>query len=761
MQLPMKKLVTLFAMTAALTVLGKEYHVSVQGNDVNDGSKSKPFKTISAAALRAQPGDVITVHAGVYRERINPPRGGTSDKQRIIYQAGPGEKVVISGSEPVQGWEKVQGDTWKVTLPNAFFGRFNPYADLIHGDWFSPQGRPHHTGAVYLKGDCLVEAARLDEVLKPAGKTPLWYAQVDGASEDGPGYLLNIASFRVGALPAVPADQSAARHGTQLAPCSEGGKCVGYIRNNDWVRYDGVDFGAGADSVEFRAAAVAGAGGQIELHLGQADGELLGACEVAVTGDWQKWQSFTAKIKPTAGKQNLCLVFKWLPQPKVVVPAHSTVIYAQFPGLNPNEQPVEINVRQTVFTPDKTGIDYLTVRGFDLRNAAPPWAPPTAGQLGVVSAYWCKGWIIESNEISYSTCCGIALGKYSDEWDNRAESAEGYVGTLTRALTNGWNKATVGGHVVRNNHIHHCGQTGVVGSLGCSFSTVTGNVIHDIHLGQSFGGAEMAGIKFHGAIDVVISHNHIYRCGDAAGIWLDWMGQGGQVVGNLLHDNIGGCGDIFLEMQHGPLLMANNLLLSKRLSFALNSQGVAFAHNVIRGPIRNHRADTRLTPFHPAHSTQVAGLYPAANGDSGDHRFYNNLFVAPCNLQVMDTSALPCFAAGNVFTGGAQPSKFDTDALLKPDVAADLTLTEKPDGWYLDINLDPAWATEQAHQPVTTDLLGKASVPGAAYENPDGSPVLINTDYFGKKRSRTNPFPGPFELSGAGKQTLKVWPVSN
>ncbi|MCX6930685.1 MAG: carbohydrate-binding protein, partial [Verrucomicrobia bacterium] len=566
-------------------------------------------------------------------------------------QAAPGEKVVITGSEPIKGWEKLAGDTWKVTLPNAFFGSFNPYAELIHGDWFGDNGRRHHPGAIYLNGNWLVEAAHLDEALKPAGKTPLWYAQVDGVSEDGPEYIMNIASLRVGTAPVIPAEKSAARHGTQLAPCTEGGQCVGFIRKNDWVRYDGVDFGTGTDKVEFRAAAAPGTGGQIELRLDKADGELLGTCDVSVTGDWQKWQTFAAKIKPTEGKKNLCLVFKWLPQPKAVVPANSTVIYAQFPGVNPNEQPVEINVRQTVFTPARTNIDYITVRGFDLRNAATPWAPPSAAQYGIVSAFWCKGWIIENNEISYSKCCGVALGKYGDEFDNTngAGSADPYTDCVRRALTNGWNKATVGSHLVRNNHIHHCGQTGVVGSLGCSFSTVTGNVIHDIHLNQLFGGAEMAGIKFHGAIDVVISHNHIYRCGDVGGIWLDWMAKGAQVMGNLLHDNVGGCGDIFFEMQHGPILVANNLMLSKGSAFALNSQGIAFAYNLITGPIGNHCGDDRSTPYHPAHSTQLAGLYNARKGDSGDHRFYNNLFVAPCKLKALDNSVLPCFAAGNVF----------------------------------------------------------------------------------------------------------------
>ncbi len=74
---------------------------------------------------------------------------------------------------------KVQDNVWRVTLPNPFFGGFNPYSDFIHGDWFNPKGREHHTGAVYLNGDWLIEAAKLEEVLKPTATTPLWFAQVD------------------------------------------------------------------------------------------------------------------------------------------------------------------------------------------------------------------------------------------------------------------------------------------------------------------------------------------------------------------------------------------------------------------------------------------------------------------------------------------------------------------------------------------------------------------------------------------------------
>jgi uncharacterized protein YgiM (DUF1202 family) len=111
-----------------------EFHVAPSGNDANPGTQAAPLRTIQRAADLAQPGDAITVHEGVYRERINPPRGGQSDQKRIVYQAAPGEKVEIKGSEAVKNWVKVQDDVWKATLPNSFFGGFNPYSDLIRGD---------------------------------------------------------------------------------------------------------------------------------------------------------------------------------------------------------------------------------------------------------------------------------------------------------------------------------------------------------------------------------------------------------------------------------------------------------------------------------------------------------------------------------------------------------------------------------------------------------------------------------------------------
>ncbi|HPA18003.1 MAG TPA: carbohydrate-binding protein [Verrucomicrobiae bacterium] len=738
-----------------------ELHVAVGGDDASAGTVKAPLRTIQRAAEHAQPGDVITVHAGVYRERVNPPRGGESESRRIVYQAAPGEKVEIKGSEVVKNWTRVKGDVWSVAIPNAFFGNFNPYNDLIRGDWFNPKGREHHTGAVYLNGEWLIEAATLEEVLDPGKRGA-------AAGGGGGGMLLNVAWLRPGAgggeAGRIPAVRYAAQQGVKNAPCAEGGECIGWLEDGDWARYEGVDFGSGAERLEIRAASQA-RGGQVQVWLNAPDGELLGACSVPNTGGWQSWSTFAAAVKPLSGVRTLCLVFRAVPGIAVPdaplwfgrVDGSNTTIWAQFKGIDPNEQLVEINVRRTVFYPDKPGRNYITVRGFTMRDAATPWAPPTAEQPGLIGTHWSKGWIIEDNVVSHSTCCGIALGKHGDEFDNTsANSAEGYVKTIERAHAHpiAWTKANIGGHVVRNNTVSHCEQAGIVGSLGCSFSTVTGNTIHDIHVRRLFSGAEMAGIKFHAAIDTEISRNHIYRT--TRGLWLDWMAQGTRVTRNLFHDNI--TEDLFVEVDHGPFLVDNNIFLSPNTLLDM-SEGGAYAHNLITGKIVSSEESRRQTPYHPAHSTVVAGM---ADIKGGDNRYYNNIFVgagaAPAEsskkddrhrrvagygLWVYDTREFPLQTGGNVYYNGARPYAKEAGPVVATGFDPKVALVDQSLRMVLD---GAAQAAKTAV--VTTERLGKAKIPGLPYENPDGSPIKIDTDYLGKERDAAHPAPGPFENPG-------------
>lgn len=58
---------------------------------------------------------------------------------------------------------------------------------------------------------------------------------------------------------------------------------------------------------------------------------------------------------------------------------------------------------------------------------------------------------------------------------------------------------------------------------------------------------------------------------------------------------------------------------------------------------------------------------------------------------------------------------------------------------------------------ITTELLEKTKMPREGYENSDGSPLIIDTDYFGNERATTNPSAGPFENPRKGLHMLKVW----
>lgn len=757
----MKVFITALTIMAACVFTGcvntNEYHVSTSaGLDGNPGTRLKPFKTISAAASIAQPGDTVTVHEGVYRERINPPRGGESEKKRITYQSAKGDKVVIKGSEIVKGWRKVQNDTWKVTLDNSFFGDLNPYSDLIRGDWFNPKGRQHHTGAVYLDDHWMIEASKIEDVMQPVGKAVSSY--ISGYSQ----YLVNVAWLEVvddskkGAR--ISAVNFASNHGIQTAACDEGGQCIGWIERGDWVSYEKVDFGRNSKEIEIRTSS-GEHGGIIEVRLDGPDGELIGSCKVPNTGGWQKWASLKPEIKPTSGVKTVCLVFRGSEPKKQAgvqlwfakVDSANTTIWAQFKDVNPNESQVEINVRQSVFYPEKPGMNYITVRGFTMMHAATNWAPPTAEQIGLVGTHWSKGWIIEHNDISYSTCVGVTLGKHGDEFDNTsANTAGGYVKTIERGLSNGWSKENIGHHVVRNNHISYCEQAGIVGSLGPVFCTVTNNTIHDIHVRRLFTGAEMAGIKFHGAVDTLISNNHIYRTN--RGIWLDWMSQGTRVTGNLLHDN-GPGEDVFVEVNHGPFVVDNNFLLS-RLSLWVNSQGCAYVHNLITGRVRVLTGERRQTPYLKEHSTEIAGL---ADNLSGDERYYNNLIVN-IGLSEYDPTKLPMFTGGNVYLSGAKPHSRERSALIAEDFEPGIKLQEKSDCWQLEMAVDPTWASKQKRDIVTTGTLGKAKVPDLPYVKPNGTDYRFDTDYFGKKRNTDNPAPGPFEFSNKKVIHMKVWP---
>ena len=613
----------------------REYHVSKTGNDSNPGSISEPFLTISKAAGIAVPGDTITVHAGTYREWVNPAHGGESDTNRIVYRAAPGEKVEIKGSEVITTWEELGDGVWKVVLPNSFFQDYNPYKDSIFGDWFYDMGRIHHTGEVFLNGKSLYEKKSLDLVFNPIPNTSI------------------------------------------------------------------------ADTL-----------GSSYTWYCESDEE-------------------------------------------------STTIWAKFHQYHPNEELTEISLRRACFYPEKPGINYLTISGFHFSQAATQWGAPTAEQVGMISTHWNKGWIIEHNVISDSKCSGITLGKERGSGHNLWSADNGnvnndgnihYIEVVFTVLRMGWNKEHIGSHIVRNNTIFNCEQTGICGSMGASFSVIENNHIYNIWTKRQFTGAEIGGIKLHAPVDALIKRNRIHDTG--RGLWLDWMTQGTRVTGNIFYNN--DLEDLFSEVNHGPYVVDNNIFLSP-YSLKIQSEGGAFVHNLISGIVYTWPEPNRFTPYFLPHSTDIKGLTTIFGGDD---RYYNNIFVGRSyntsgadhhfGLEGYKNCRLPVWIEGNIYYNEAMPSDKDKKSINSPSYDPDLTLLEEAEHGYLQFTFHDSYYRHQVDI-VTTELLGKAKIPKANFDLPDGSPLRIDHDYFGSVRTEKRNHAGPFSALNKGKVVLGVW----
>ena len=467
----------------------------------------------------------------------------------------------------------------------------------------------------------------------------------------------------------------------------------------------------------------------------------------------------------------------------------NTVIYANFHGADPNKELTEINVRRSCFFPEKVGLNYITVRGFEMAHAACGWAPPTADQPALLGANWSKGWIIENNVIHDAKCSGISIGKEESTGQNlstRINDKPGYQyqwETVCLGLQRGWSRELTGSHIIRGNEIYDCGQTGIVGHMGCVFSQIYDNHIYNIAVKHEFFGQEIAGIKLHAPIDVQIHHNCIHNC--SLGTWLDWQAQGTRVSNNLYYANEK---DLKIEVTHGPCLVDNNIFASD-YSIDNWAQGTAYVQNLFGGVMHKKEVLNRATPYHFSHTTQIAG---AAMVYGGDDRIYQNIFLGgtklPNNaasntcfsgtagyegcpesmeeyLALIEASPYvnferylytkqPAYINGNVYLKGA--SAFGKE---KKKFASEkdpgMRIVIKEDGVYLEIHVEDGLFNMDT-EIIDTVKLGAVRIVGEAYVTPEGADIVLDTDYNGNTRGK-HPVPGPLENLTEGYNCVKVW----
>lgn len=468
------------------------------------------------------------------------------------------------------------------------------------------------------------------------------------------------------------------------------------------------------------------------------------------------------------------------------VERENTVIYANFHGFNPNEECVEINVRKCCFFPEVTGLNYITVRGFEMAQAATSWAPPTAEQLGIIGPHWSKGWIIENNIFHDAKCSAVCLGKEKTTGDNeftKWQIKPGYqyqMEAVFLAKHIGWDKERIGSHIVRNNVIYDCGQNGVVGHMGCVFSEIYGNEIYRIGVKREYFGWEIAGIKFHAAIDVQIRNNYIHHCTE--GLWLDWQAQGTRVSSNIFDKN---AKDIKIEVTHGPCLVDNNIFTGDYF-FENAAQGSAFVHNICGGFMSHWQALNRSTPYHLPHSTDLLGTTLVYGNDD---RWYHNIFIggqtpdkmygtlhydgAPTSLEkyIERVQALgngdvenfekvkqPVYIDENVYLRGAVPFDREVEKCITDSADAGLYVEDRGDGVYLHITLPEEMFAIKAPL-ISSATLGMTRLTRERFENPDGSDILLDRDLLGAVRGE-EAIAGPLECLKPGENVVCIWKKS-
>ena len=665
-----------------------KYYVAVSARRSGDGSEERPFKSISEAAGIAKAGDEVIVAPGVYREWVNPKNGGSDEEHRIVYRSAEPLKAVITGAERVRDWALLEGGVWTASVPNGVFGSYNPYTTVIDGDWYFSKD-PVHTGEVFLNGKAMYE-------------------------------VFTLSAVREGAV--VPTSWEGERSRLKWMCRQEGGSTVFYcnfqgadpneeeveitVRRNCFMPdRDGVDYIALEGFTVTKAATnwappTAYQDGMVGPHW--AKGWLIEDCDIS--GSRCSGISLGKYLQP--GNDNL-----W-----------STEYYKD--GTQ-TERDAICQAQREGWTKERIGSHII--RRCEIHDC---------GQTGIVGHLGGVFSLIEDNHIHHI--------------NNKQD--------LNGAEIGGIKMHAAIDVVIRRNHFHHCTR-GLWLDWQAQGTRVTQNLFHD-----------------------------------------NITPEGVKAIANI---SLGE--DIFIEVSHGPTLVDNNLLLSQ-CSGRLSTQGIAFVNNLIAGSFTHVGSGTdnhgikmntpRYTPYHVPHRTEVAGFMTFLHGDA---RFYNNIFVQPeeradlvkaasdaglhdlknCNFiagtkpydgyplpeeyfaeftpergvthcghrgntQDKDVyySKLPVYTGGNWYFNGAQPCDREKDGHVDTEHKVALKLVEKDGGVYLETNLGGLLKGARCGIQ-STETLGKAFEPEQFFENPDGSDIIFNEDYFGDKRGVTA-IPGPF-----------------
>lgn len=675
------------------------YYVSQDGKQDGNGTKEFPFKRIQDAANVARPGDQVLVAPGVYREYVNPRQGGTLE-QPILYQAQVMGKSVITGAEPVKNWKPYENQVWVTRIPNGIFGSYNPYTTVIYGDWYYTK-EAFHTGEVYLNDKAMYEAASLEEVKNPVPFKPSndqefslfrWYT----CQEDGNTVIYG--NF----------------HG--LNPNEENVE-INVRRNCFYPDQPGIGYITLAGFSVCKAATTwapptAYQEGMVGPHWSK--GWVIEDCEIRHSkcvgislgkylqpNNENKWSKYRFKQGTQTERDAIC--------------------QAQVEG----------------WAKDRIGSHII--RRCHIHDC---------GQAGIVGHLGCVFSVIEDNHIHHIN------------WRHMLSGAE--IGGIKL-------HAAIDTQIQRN-HIHHCTR-GLWLDWQAQGTRVTQNLFH-----HNFPPKDAS--KFQMPLDI------------GEDLFVE-VSHGPTLIDHNLMLSPQSC-----RIATQGTAFVHNLICGSFTSVGEGTNNVSGTETMNAGSRKVADAGPRYTPYHMIHRTEVAGFMTILHGDN---RFYNNIFVQnekpgtydylfetfpvkPQNSAVgtfpFDEypteeeyralffkegdegssedrtkyyTNLPVYTGGNLYFNGAKPCKKEKNFWEDTQHTVFVSVKQEDGLCRLETNLTEYLPEGMETPVVSTEYLGEAFEPEQKFENPDGTPILFDRDYFGEKRG-VNPMPGPFETAEEWKQ---------
>ena len=183
----------------------------------------------------------------------------------------------------------------------------------------------------------------------------------------------------------------------------------------------------------------------------------------------------------------------------------------------------------------------------------------------------------------------------------------------------------------------------------------------------------------------------------------------------------------FMTILHGDARFYNNIFVQKPMR-----PGMIEIMNANKG---NEWTDANLVA-----GTIPYDSYPTYEEWVKQFDGYCGMGSAPSDRYY---NPLPVWAEGNAYFNGAKPMKKEGDAFVDEKNNVTFSLKEKNGKYIFETNVYD-FLPDSGAKTISTETLGMAFEPEQKFENPDGSQIIFNEDYYGNHR-KVNPTVGPFE----------------